>query len=89
MVVEAQKSFAALVVLGISFSMSLQAFIHMGVNVGRLPVTGLTLPLVSMGGTSIIFNSIAFGIILGTSRHIREEKLKASTQGAGAVPETT
>jgi cell division protein FtsW (lipid II flippase) len=41
-----------------------------------------------MGGTSIIFNSIAFGIILGTSRHIREEKLKASTQGAGAVPET-
>jgi cell division protein FtsW (lipid II flippase) len=41
-----------------------------------------------MGGTSIIFNSIAFGIILGTRRHIREEKLKASTQGAGAVPET-
>jgi cell division protein FtsW (lipid II flippase) len=41
-----------------------------------------------MGGTSIIFNSVAFGIILGTSRHIREEKLKSSTQGAGSVPES-
>jgi cell division protein FtsW len=39
-----------------------------------LPVTGLTIPLVSMGGTSLVFNSIAFGVILSVSRTIQEEK---------------
>ena len=73
-VVESQRSFAALAVLGIGFSMSFQAFVHMGVSIGKLPVTGLTLPLVSMGGTSLILNSVAFGFILGISRHIQIEK---------------
>ncbi len=73
-VVESQRSFGALAVLGIAFSTTFQAFVHMGVSVGKLPVTGLTLPLVSMGGTSLILNSIAFGFILGISRHIEEEK---------------
>ena len=84
-VLESQRSFPALVVLGIAVSTSFQAFVHMGVSVGKLPVTGLTLPLVSMGGTSIIFNSIAFGVMLGVSRHIQEEKLKASTTGVGSI----
>jgi cell division protein FtsW len=78
MVVESQRSFGALAVLGIAFSTSFQAFVHMGVSVGKLPVTGLTLPLVSMGGTSLVLNSLAFGIILGISRHIQEEKEKQS-----------
>lgn len=85
MVVETQRSFAALVVLGISVTTTVQALIHMGVSIGKLPVTGLTLPLVSMGGTSILFNSMAFGIILGVSRHIQQEKLRTSVQGAGSV----
>jgi cell division protein FtsW len=85
MVVESQRSLAALIVLGIAFSTSFQALVHMGVSVGKLPVTGLTLPLVSMGGTSILFNSVAFGIILGISRHIQEEKLQASTTGPGSI----
>ncbi len=85
MVVESPKSLAALIVLGIAFSTSFQALVHMGVSIGQLPVTGLTLPLVSMGGTSILFNSIAFGIMLGISRYIQEEKLKASTSGPGSV----
>ena len=88
MVIDSQRSLAALIVLGIAFSTSFQALVHMGVSVGRLPVTGLTLPLVSMGGTSILFNSIAFGIMLGISRHIQEEKLKASTTGPGSVIES-
>jgi cell division protein FtsW len=88
MVIESQRSLAALIVLGIAFSTSFQALVHMGVSVGRLPVTGLTLPLVSMGGTSILFNSIAFGIMIGISRHIQEEKLKASTTGPGSINET-
>jgi len=89
MVVESQRSLAALIVLGIAISTSFQALVHMGVSVGKLPVTGLTLPLVSMGGTSILFNSIAFGIMLGISRHIQEEKLKGSTTGPGSVTETS
>jgi cell division protein FtsW len=56
--------------------MSFQAFVNMGVAVGILPVTGLTIPLVSMGGTSLFFNSIAFGVILSVSRTIQENKIK-------------
>lgn len=75
-VVESPKAFGALLALGLCFSMSFQAFVNMGVAVGILPVTGLTIPLVSMGGTSIVFNSIAFGVILSVSRTIQEQKIK-------------
>lgn len=75
-VAESPKAFGALLALGLCFSMSFQAFVNMGVAVGILPVTGLTIPLVSMGGTSIVFNSIAFGVILSVSRTIQEQKIK-------------
>jgi len=75
-VVDSPKAFGALLALGLCFSMSFQAFVNMGVAVGILPVTGLTIPLVSMGGTSLFFNSIAFGVILSVSRTIQENKLK-------------
>jgi cell division protein FtsW len=42
--------------------------------VNLVPVTGVTLPLVSMGGSSVIFTSIAFGIILSVSRNIEQEE---------------
>lgn len=71
-VIESPRAYAALLALGLCFSMSFQAFVNMGVAVGILPVTGLTIPLVSMGGTSIVFNSIAFGVILSVSRSIQE-----------------
>jgi cell division protein FtsW len=45
---------------------------NMAVNVHLVPVTGLTLPLVSMGGSSIWFNSVAIGIILSVSRYVDE-----------------
>jgi cell division protein FtsW len=44
----------------------------MAVNVGLFPVTGVTLPLVSMGGSSVIFTSFAIGIILSVSRNVDE-----------------
>jgi len=75
-VIQSPKAFGALLALGLCFSMSFQAFVNMGVAVGMLPVTGLTIPLVSMGGTSIVFNSIAFGVILSVSRTIMENKPK-------------
>ena len=73
-VIDSPKAFGALLALGLCLSMSFQAFVNMGVAVGILPVTGLTIPLVSMGGTSLVFNSIAFGVILSVSRTIQEEK---------------
>ncbi len=63
-----QGNFGTLLSLGIGFSLVFQAFINMAVAVNLFPVTGQTLPLVSMGGTSIWFTSIAIGIILSVSR---------------------
>ena len=73
-VTESPKAFGALLAAGLSFSLTIQAFANMAVAVGLGPVTGVPLPLVSMGGTSILFTSIAFGIILSVSRDIEEKK---------------
>jgi cell division protein FtsW len=67
-----KKAFGALMALGLGTSLVIQAFVNMAVAVGLLPVTGLTLPFLSMGGTSIWFNGIAVGIILSVSRGIEE-----------------
>ena len=67
------KTFGALLAFGLALSLVIQAMINMGVAVGILPVTGLTLPLVSMGGSSTIFTSVAFGIILSVSRENETE----------------
>jgi len=53
----------------------MQALMNMAVAVNLLPVTGQTLPFVSMGGTSIIFSAISFGIILSISRSIEEDEI--------------
>jgi cell division protein FtsW len=73
-VTQSPKAFGALLAAGLSFSLTIQAFANMAVAVGLGPVTGVPLPLVSMGGTSILFTSIAFGIILSVSRDIDEKK---------------
>lgn len=65
-------AFGAFLAIGLSFTLVFQALINMAVNVGLVPVTGLTLPLISMGGSSIWFNSIAIGIILSVSRYVDE-----------------
>lgn len=64
------SAFGALLAFGLALSLVIQAFINMAVAVSLIPVTGLTLPLVSMGGSSTIFTSIAFGIILSVSRDV-------------------
>ena len=75
-VTHSPKAFGALLAAGLSFSLTIQAFSNMAVAVGLGPVTGVPLPLVSMGGTSILFTSVAFGIILSVSRDVEEHKLK-------------
>ncbi|ACU05521.1 MULTISPECIES: FtsW/RodA/SpoVE family cell cycle protein [Pedobacter] len=75
-VTQSPKAFGALLAAGLSFSLTIQAFANMAVAVGLGPVTGVPLPLVSMGGTSILFTSIAFGIILSVSRDVEEKGSK-------------
>lgn len=86
-VVNSPRAYGAFLAIGLCLSLVIQAFINMGVAVGILPVTGLTIPLVSMGGTSLLFTSIAFGVILSVSRSLEEEQEadnKTNSQG-GAV----
>ena len=68
------RAFGALLAAGLGFSLTIQALANMAVAVGLGPVTGVPLPLVSMGGTSILFTSVALGIILSVSRNIEELK---------------
>lgn len=71
-VIKCPRAFGALLAIGLCFSVVIQAMLNMAVTVNLLPVTGLPLPLVSMGGTSIWFTCIAIGIILSISRDIKE-----------------
>jgi cell division protein FtsW len=73
-IVTISKTFGALLAAGLSFLIVIQALINMGVTVGLLPVTGLVLPWISMGGTSILFTALSLGVILSVSRHALEEK---------------
>jgi cell division protein FtsW len=73
-VTRSQRNFASFLTFGIAFSLVFQAMANMMVAVNLLPVTGQTLPLISMGGSSIWFTSVAIGIILSVSRQIEEEK---------------
>jgi cell division protein FtsW len=61
--------FGGLIVVGLMFSLVFQALINMLVSVEIMPVTGQTLPLISMGGTSIVFTCISIGIVLSVSRN--------------------
>ena len=56
--------FSGLVAQGVAIWMGFQAFINMGVNLGALPTKGLTLPLMSFGGSAILFNLIAIAVVL-------------------------
>ena len=63
-----ERAYGGLLSAGLSFALVVQALVNMGVAVGLGPVTGLTLPFISMGGTSQLFAGIALGIILSVSR---------------------
>jgi len=77
---KSDRAFPALVAIGLTLLIVIQAFINMAVAVNILPVTGQPLPFISMGGTSILFTSIAFGIILSVSRSIEEKSDKINTE---------
>lgn len=73
-------AFGAFLALGLSFTLAIQAVANMAVTVNLFPVTGVTLPLVSMGGTSFIFTCLAIGIILSVSRNVEQLEGKTAAE---------
>ena len=80
-----QRAFAALVTIGCAFSLCFQAMINMAVAVNIFPVTGQPLPMLSMGGTSIWFTSLALGVILSVSAEIEKEQHASSEVSEGEL----
>ena len=77
-----KSTFGAFLAFGLALGLVFQAFVNMGVTVGLLPVTGQTLPLVSMGGSSMFFTSMALGMILSVSWGVAKELEELERQEA-------
>jgi len=89
-----EKSFGAMVAVGLSLNIVIQALANMAISVHLVPVGGLTLPLVSWGGTSVLFTCIFFGIILSVSRYIEQAAAQSAlatetvAANSGGAPQT-
>lgn len=84
-VIKTPQAFGALLAIGLALSLVIQALVNMAVAVNLFPVTGQTLPLLSMGGTSILFTSIAIGIILSVSRESEQDDEAINPETANAI----
>lgn len=67
-------AFGAFLALALSFTLVIQAITNMGVNVTLFPNTGVTLPLISMGGSSFFFTCFSIGIILSVARNVEQQE---------------
>lgn len=67
-------SFASLTAVGLTSLIALQAIINVGVVTSSLPITGIPLPLISFGGSSLLFTLLSVGILLNISRHVTQIK---------------
>lgn len=74
-----EKAFGGLLSAGLCFDLVCQAMVNMGVVVGLGPITGQPLPLISMGGTSMVFTGLSLGIVLSVSRGEQDKKWERST----------
>lgn len=80
-------AFGAFLALSLGFTLAVQAMVNMAVNVNLFPVTGVTLPLVSMGGSSFLFTCVAIGIILSVARNVEKlEGAEAAEASAATEP---
>jgi len=86
---QCKRTFPAFIVAGLSLMFIMQAFINMGVSVGLLPVTGQTLPWISMGGTSTLFTAFSLGAILRVSyqNKLEEENNESFESIENELPE--
>ncbi len=75
------RTFPAFLAIGLTLMLIFQAIVNMAVAVGIMPVTGQPLPLVSMGGSSMLFSCTALGVILSVSRSTKDQVV--NTEGVG------
>ena len=94
--VEMRRHFAGYIAFGIALWMALQSFVSIGVNLGLLPTKGLTLPLISSGGSSVLMTCAAMGLLLRVSweyeraaRQVAKLRGLANQTPVGPAPETS
>jgi len=75
-----EKAFGGLLSAGLCFDLVCQAMVNMGVVVGLGPITGQPLPLISLGGTSMVFTGLALGIVLSVSRGEQDQQWQKSSE---------
>ncbi|HEU4812708.1 MAG TPA: FtsW/RodA/SpoVE family cell cycle protein, partial [Xanthomonadaceae bacterium] len=87
--VDMRRHFAGYSAFGIALWIGLQSFVSIGVNLGMLPTKGLTLPLVSYGGSSVLLTCAAFGLLLRISYELdRAQRQVARLRGDAQAPAT-
>jgi cell division protein FtsW len=85
--VEMRRHFAGYCAFGIALWMALQSFVSIGVNLGLLPTKGLTLPLISSGGSSVLMTCMAMGLLLRVSYELdRAQRQVARLRGEAQQP---
>ncbi len=85
--VEMRRHFAGYCAFGIALWVALQSFVSIGVNLGLLPTKGLTLPLISSGGSSVLMTCAAMGVLLRVSYELdRAERQVARLRGEAVQP---
>ncbi len=89
LVTRCPMTFGAILAMGLCLNIVIHAFANIAVSVHLVPVTGLTLPMISMGGTSLVFTCISFGIILSVSRYVEEFNKKQKMATVAASNEST
>ncbi len=86
--IEMRRHFAGYIAFGIALWISLQTFVSIGVNLGMLPTKGLTLPLISSGGSSVMMTCVAMGLLLRVSyeynRAVRRQEVREDIDVADA-----
>jgi cell division protein FtsW len=82
--VEMRRHFAGYVAFGVALWIGMQSFVSMGVNLGLLPTKGLTLPLISSGGSSILMTCVAMGLLLRVSYELERTQRQVALRGEAA-----
>jgi cell division protein FtsW len=82
--VEMRRHFAGYVAFGVALWIGMQSFVSMGVNLGLLPTKGLTLPLISSGGSSVLMTCVAMGLLLRVSYELERTQRQVALRGEAA-----
>ncbi|MBS7457743.1 putative lipid II flippase FtsW [Coralloluteibacterium stylophorae] len=85
--IEMRRLFSAYVAFGVATCLSLQSFVSIGVNLGLLPTKGLTLPLISSGGSSVLMTCVAIGLLLRVSYEVERAARQVALRRGEAVVE--